>query len=58
VAKDLIANDEGEISEVVRRRLFETLGPEKHRRQVATIYADWCFERFFHNRGEFARVPA
>ncbi len=45
VAKDLIANDEGEISEVVRRRLFEDLGPEKHRRQVATIYADWCFER-------------
>ncbi len=36
VAKDLIANDEGEISEVVRRRLFEDLGPEKHRRQVAT----------------------
>ena len=45
VAKDLIANDEGEISEVVRRRLFEDLGPEKHRRQVAVIYADWCFER-------------
>ena len=34
VAKDLIANDEGEISEVVRRRLFETLGPEKHRRRL------------------------
>src|SRR5262245_2926904 len=45
VAKDLIANDEAEISEVVRRRLFETLGPEKHRRQIATLYADWCFER-------------
>lgn len=45
VAKDLIANDEAEISEVVRRRLFEDLGPEKHRRQVAKIYADWCFER-------------
>ncbi len=29
VAKDLIANDEAEISEVVRKRLFEDLGPEK-----------------------------
>jgi Protein of unknown function (DUF499) len=45
VAKDLIANDEAEISDVVRQRLFEDLGPEKHRRQVAKIYADWCFER-------------
>lgn len=45
VAKDLIANDEGEISEVVRRRLFEHLGPDKHRQQVAKLYADWCFER-------------
>jgi hypothetical protein len=45
VAKDLIANDEAEISEVVRRRLFEDLGPEKHRRHVSKIYADWCFER-------------
>ena len=26
VAKDLIANDEAEISEVVRRRLFEDMG--------------------------------
>lgn len=34
VAKDLIANDEAEISEVVRRR-----------RSVARSYADWCFER-------------
>jgi len=29
VAKDLIALDETEISEVVRRRLFEDLGSEK-----------------------------
>lgn len=45
VAKDLIANDETEISEVVRRRLFEDLGAEKVRKAVAKTYADWCFER-------------
>lgn len=45
VAKDLIANDETEISDVVRRRLFEDLGSEKVRENVARAYADWCFER-------------
>ncbi len=45
VAKDLIANDETEISEVVRRRLFEELGNERVRKNVAKAYADWCFER-------------
>jgi hypothetical protein len=45
VAKDLIANDEAEISEVVRRRLFEDLGNERIRKSVAKEYADWCFER-------------
>jgi hypothetical protein len=45
VAKDLIANDETEISEVVRRRLFEDLGSEKVRKNTAKAYADWCFER-------------
>lgn len=45
VAKDLIANDETEISEVVRRRLFEDLGSEKIRENVTRAYADWCFER-------------
>ena len=34
VAKDLIANDETEISEVVRRRLFEDIGNEKIRKNV------------------------
>ena len=51
VARDLIANDESEISEVVRRRLFEDLGKERMRRRVARTYADWCFERT-------ARLPA
>lgn len=45
VAKDLIANDEAEISEVVRKRLFEDLGSEKIRKNTAKAYADWCFER-------------
>ena len=45
VAKNLIANDESEISEVVRRRLFENLGNERTRKNVAKAYADWCFER-------------
>ena len=45
VARDLIANDEAEIGEVVRRRLFEDLGDEKRRRKIAKAYADWCFER-------------
>ena len=45
VARDLIANDEAEISEVVRRRLFEDLGGARLRRRVANTYAKWCFER-------------
>ncbi len=45
VAKDLIANDEAEIAEVVRRRLFEDLGSERTRANVARAYAEWCFER-------------
>jgi hypothetical protein len=45
VAKPLLVNDEGEISEVIRRRLFEELGSERTRKNVAKAYADWCFER-------------
>jgi hypothetical protein len=45
VAKQLIANDETEISEVVRRRLFDNLGSERIQKNVAKIHADWCFER-------------
>ncbi|HPP03181.1 MAG TPA: DUF499 domain-containing protein, partial [bacterium] len=40
VAKDLIANDETEISEVVRRRLFEDLGSDRIRKNIANTYAD------------------
>ena len=45
VARDLFANDEAEISEVIRRRLFEEIGDERTRKRVAREYADWCFER-------------
>lgn len=45
VAKDLIANDETEISEVIRRRLFEDIGGERIRKNICKAYADWCFER-------------
>lgn len=45
VAKDLIANDEAEISEVVRKRLFEDIGSERILKGVSKAYADWCFER-------------
>ena len=45
VARDLIANDESEIAEVVRRRLFEDLGSERIRGRIASMYADWCMER-------------
>jgi len=45
VAKDLLANDETEVSEVVRRRLFDDLGQERFRKKVSRAYADWCFER-------------
>ncbi len=45
VAKDLIVNDETEISEVLRRRLFQDLGNARVRKKVAKAFADWCFER-------------
>ncbi len=45
VAKDLIVNDEAEIGEVVRRRLFDDLGSDRIKKNVAKTYADWCFER-------------
>ena len=44
VAKDLIANDETEISEVVRRRLFDDIGPDRVRKRVSKAFADWCVD--------------
>lgn len=45
VAKTLLANDETEVSEVVRRRLFDAVGRGRIRKRVSKAYADWCFER-------------
>ena len=58
VAKDLIANDEAEIGEVVRRRLFDDLGPEEDREVVATAYADWCFERSSRLPSEWTAIDS
>lgn len=51
VAKDLIVNDEAEISEVIRRRLFEDIGRDSMRKAVARTYANWCFD----NRAQLPR---
>lgn len=48
VARDLIANDESEIAEVVRRRLFKDLGNKHVRGRIASTYANWCLERAAH----------
>ena len=47
VAQDLIANDEAEIADVVRRRLFEEFDEKTKAkaREAARAYADWCYER-------------
>ena len=45
VGKDLVANDASEVSEIVRRRLFEETGRESMRRAVARQYAGWVFNR-------------
>ena len=58
VSKDLIANDEAEISEVVRRRLFEDLGDKQTRLLVAKTYADWCFERSERLPSEWTSVDS
>jgi len=58
VAKDLIANDETEISEVVRRRLFEDLGSDTVRASVAKTYADWSFARRAQLPPEWTAVNA
>ena len=56
IAQDLIANDESEISEVVRRRLFEDLGNPRVHQRVARAYADWCFDRSARLPSEWTTV--
>ena len=45
VAKDLISNDESEISEVVRKRLFDDIGDSRKIKNICKEYAQWAFER-------------
>ena len=58
VARDLIANDEAEIGDVVRRRLFEDLGSERIRKRVSKMHADWCFERTARLPSEWMAVDS
>jgi hypothetical protein len=58
VARDLFANDEAEISEVIRRRLFEDIGDERIRKRFARDYADWCFERRHQLPSEWTAVDS
>ncbi len=58
VAQDLIANDEAEISEVIRRRLFEDIGNDRQRKKVSKAYADWCFERRAQLPSEWTAVDS
>ena len=45
VGKDLVANDASEVSEIVRRRLFEDAGRESMKRASARQFASWVFNR-------------
>jgi len=45
VGKDLVVNDASEVSEIVRRRLFEEAGRESMKRAVARQFAGWVFAR-------------
>ena len=44
VAKDLIVADEGDVADVVCRRLFSDLGEEKERWRTARLHAQWCLD--------------
>src|SRR5208337_3205516 len=45
VGKDLVVNDAAEVSEIVRRRLFEDPGRESMRKAASKQFARWLFER-------------
>jgi hypothetical protein len=57
VGKPLIANDPEEISEIIRRRLFEDAGKLNVRKAIAKQYADWVFARNDRLPPEFANFP-
>ncbi|MGO8676642.1 MAG: DUF499 domain-containing protein [Limisphaerales bacterium] len=45
VGKDLVANDASEVSEIVRRRLFENAGRDSMKRAAARQFSAWVFNR-------------
>lgn len=45
VGKDLVANDASEVSEIVRRRLFENAGRDSMKRAASRQFSDWVFNR-------------
>jgi hypothetical protein len=57
VGKDLVANDAFEVSEIVRRRLFEDAGRDSMRKAVARQYAKWVFERRDRLPSEWGQLP-
>lgn len=57
VGKDLVANDASEVSEIVRRRLFEEPGRESMRRAVAKQYAAWVFQKRDRLPPEWGQLP-
>ncbi len=57
VGKDLVASDASEVSEIVRRRLFEDAGRDSMRKAVARQYAQWVFERRDRLPSEWGQLP-
>ena len=45
VGKDLVANDASEVSEIVRRRLFENAGRDSMKRAASRQFSTWVFNR-------------
>ena len=54
VGQPLLSNDPEEISEIVRRRLFEDPGRKSMQQAAARQYASWVFERRDRLPAEFA----
>ena len=44
VAKDLIVTDQGDVADVVRRRLFSDLGEARERGRISRAHAQWCLK--------------
>lgn len=44
VARDLTGTGDGDVGEIIRRRLFEDCGSLATRQRVAAAYAEWCVD--------------